>query len=244
MQSIKSLNPPATRRRRGRPPGLTAQGSDARRKLYETAVAMIAERGFDQTTLRDVAKAAHVSPGLLYRYFPSKRSVVLALYEELSVDYATRAEDMPHGKWRDRFLFALTTSLEVLAPHRRTIAALVPSLLDPVEGLFSAASSASRQRVSRVFGLAMTGASDAPAPKLAEAMGRLLYLGHLAVLLWWLLDKSPGQRATAGLLELVRKTLPPASVLIRLPWVRSVIATGAQLVQEGLFDSRTAGEAT
>ena len=34
---------------------------------------------------------------------------------------------------------------------------------------------------------------------LAAALGRLLYLVHLAVLLWWLLDKSPRQRATTGL---------------------------------------------
>ena len=44
---------------------------------------LIAERGYDATTLRDVAERAGVSAGLLYRYFPSKRAVVLALYDEL-----------------------------------------------------------------------------------------------------------------------------------------------------------------
>ena len=34
-----------------------------------------------------------------------------------------------------------------------------------------------------------------PKPPLATAIGRLLYLVHLAVLLWWLLDRSPKQRA-------------------------------------------------
>jgi len=45
---------------------------------------LIGERGYDAATLRDVAARAGVSPALLYRYFPNKRSVVLALYDELS----------------------------------------------------------------------------------------------------------------------------------------------------------------
>ena len=75
-------------RRRGRPPGRTAEGEAARRRLYETAIALIGERGYEGATLRDVAARAGVSPALLYRYFPSKRSVVLALYDELSDRFA------------------------------------------------------------------------------------------------------------------------------------------------------------
>src|SRR5262245_17001030 len=78
-------------RRRGRPPGPTSQGHEARQRLYKTAVRLIGERGYEATTLRDVADEAGVSVGLLYRYFPSKRAVVLALYDQLSAEYATRA---------------------------------------------------------------------------------------------------------------------------------------------------------
>src|SRR3989449_7874640 len=96
---------------------------------------LIAERGYEATTLRDVADRAGVSVGLLYRYFPSKRAVVLALYDELSAEYVARAVDVNGRKWRDRFMFALTTSLQVLGPHRNTLAALVPVLVgDANEG--------------------------------------------------------------------------------------------------------------
>jgi AcrR family transcriptional regulator len=77
--------------KRGRPPGRTAAGEATRRKLHETAIRLIRERGYEATTLRDVATRAGVSPGLLYRYFPSKRSVVLALYDELSDAFAKEA---------------------------------------------------------------------------------------------------------------------------------------------------------
>src|SRR5258708_13903150 len=97
-----------------------------------------AARGYEATTLRDIAKEAEVSVGLLYRYFPSKQAIVIALYDELSTDYARQAADMQPGKWRDRFIFALKTSLRVLEPHRVPLRALAPVLVgDPDEGVFA-----------------------------------------------------------------------------------------------------------
>src|SRR5688572_28407763 len=184
-------------RQRGRPRGRTAQGEETRRRLYAAAVQLMAARGWHETTLRDVARQAGVSVGLLYRYFPSKRAVVLALYDELSAGYATRAADLRPGRWRDRFLDALRASLEVLGPHRVPLAALAPVLVgDAEEGLFAPRTAFSRLRVQAVFVQAVVGATDAPRGPLSPALGRLLYLTHLGVVLWWLLDKSPGQRAT------------------------------------------------
>src|SRR5882672_6344874 len=106
---------PLERRGRGRPPGRTVQGHVARTRLYEEAIRLIGSRGYAEATLRDIARSARVSPALLYRYFPSKRAVVLALYDDLSAQYAARASEMRLGPWRERFLFALKTSLSVLA---------------------------------------------------------------------------------------------------------------------------------
>ena len=132
-------------RKRGRPPGQTPQGAAARARLYATAMQLVAARGYEATTLRDVAKEAGVSVGLLYRYFPSKQAVVIALYDELSSDYARHAAEMPPGRWRERFIFALTTSLDVLEPHRVALRALTPVLVgDPDEGIFSASRSSSK----------------------------------------------------------------------------------------------------
>ncbi len=152
-----------TKRCRGRPRGRTRSGERSRERLYRTAVALIAERGYEATTLRDIARKAGVSPALPYRYFPSKRSVVLELYNELSAAYAERARLMPAGKWRARFIFALETSLAVQGPHRQTHAALVPVLLGAGEdGLFAEKTAFSRRRVEGVFRAALLGADDAP----------------------------------------------------------------------------------
>jgi AcrR family transcriptional regulator len=197
---------------------------------------MIGERGYDATTLRDVADAAGVSVGLLYKYFPSKRAVVLTLYDELSEEYAARAAQMLPGKWRDRFGFALRTCLEVLGPYRSTLAALRPVLLgDREEGLFAPGTAFSRRRVEGVFRNAVVGAGDAPAAKLGESLGRLLYVLHLAVILWWLFDKTPKQKATEGLIGLLERILVPFGVALLLPQVRGFVRSADELVQDALI---------
>jgi len=224
-------------RGRGRPPGRTEQGAATRQRLYEVAIALIGERGYEATTLRDIAERADVSAGLLYRYFPSKRAIVLALYDELSRDYAERVVGMSPGRWRDRFVFALETSLGVLGPHRTMLAALVPVLVaGPEEGLFANATAFSRVRVERAFLDAVAGATDAPQTSLAVATGRVLYLVHLGVVLWWLLDRSPGQRATTALVSLLRQMLPSVALTLRFPAVRRFVRTAAELSREALAD--------
>lgn len=223
---------------RGRPRGQTPQGAAAQERLYATAMRLIASRGYEATTLRDVAAEAGVSVGLLYRYFPGKQAIVMALYDELSAEFAERAAKMPHGRWRERFIFALTASLDALKAHRPALRALTPALVgDPEEGIFSAATAFSRLRVQHVFEEAMTGASDAPKPPLSGALGRLLYLVHLAVLLWWLLDKSPRQRATGALVELIRQLLPSAALALRLRPVRTFVVSVDALIADALFAS-------
>lgn len=228
-------------RKRGRPPGQTAQGAETRDRLYATAMRLITRRGYEATTLREIAKEANVSVGLLYRYFPSKQAVILAFYDELSADFARQAAAMQPGRWRDRFVFALTTSLHVLKPHRVVLRALVPVLVgDPDDGVFSERTAFSRQRVQPVFERAVVGATDAPKQPLGAALGRLLYLVHMSVLLWWLFDKSPRQRATSALVGLTEQLLPSADLALRVPPVRRFVVAVDELIREALFGDAVA----
>jgi AcrR family transcriptional regulator len=225
------------KRKRGRPAGRTEAGEATRRRLYDVATQLVAERGYDGATLREVADRAGVSASLLYRYFPSKRAVVLAFYDELSDAYAREAAAVPRGRWRERFAFALATSLRVLGPHRNTLRALAPAMVgDGEEGLFAGATASSRARVQGAFRAAVLGATDAPAPRLAAALARLLYLLHLVVILWWLLDRSAGQRATAGLVALLGRVMPAAALTLRLPLVRSFVLSADDLLGQALLD--------
>ena len=104
----------------------------------------------------------------------------------------------------------------------------------PRKGCSPTARRFSLQRVQAVFHEVVVGATDAPRRALREALGRLLYLTHLEVVLWWMLDRSPRQRATQALVTSIRQMMPSASMALRLPPVRGFVESAAALIQDGL----------
>ena len=74
-------------------------GSDGIRTeeaIRAAAVRLIAARGYEATTLRELAGAVGVQPGALYRYFPSKSALLVALLvEHLEFLLARWAQEQP-----------------------------------------------------------------------------------------------------------------------------------------------------
>ena len=54
---------------------------ERRRDIVDAVRDVFADKGFDGTTTRDLAKSAGVSEALLYRYFPSKESLYAAMLD-------------------------------------------------------------------------------------------------------------------------------------------------------------------
>jgi TetR/AcrR family transcriptional regulator, cholesterol catabolism regulator len=52
------------------------EGSATRRRILEIALALMAQRGVDGTSMRDLASAAGLNVASLYHYFPSKRDLL------------------------------------------------------------------------------------------------------------------------------------------------------------------------
>jgi AcrR family transcriptional regulator len=71
-------------------------GSEERRAtIVEAAGRLFGERGYDATTLDDVAAAAGVTKPILYRHFDSKRDLYLALLRRHRDDLPTFADAIP-----------------------------------------------------------------------------------------------------------------------------------------------------
>ena len=60
---------------------LEDQMADKRERVLEAALTLFAEKGFDGTAVPEIARAAGVGAGTIYRYFESKDVLVNALYQ-------------------------------------------------------------------------------------------------------------------------------------------------------------------
>jgi AcrR family transcriptional regulator len=67
------------------PPGLRERKrQQTRERLTRVAMALFLERGFEATTLDDIAAAADISRRSFFHYFASKEDVVFAWHEEIT----------------------------------------------------------------------------------------------------------------------------------------------------------------
>ena len=58
------------------------EGSATRRRILQIALTLMAQRGVDGTSMRDLASAAGLNVASLYHYFPSKRDLLEAVLVE------------------------------------------------------------------------------------------------------------------------------------------------------------------
>jgi AcrR family transcriptional regulator len=60
----------------------TAGGAAQRQHILDIALSLMAQRGVDGTSMRDLATAAGLNVASLYHYFPSKRDLLVAVLDE------------------------------------------------------------------------------------------------------------------------------------------------------------------
>ena len=91
---------------------------ETRRRIFETAIALFREKGFEQTTVDEITEKADVGRGTFFNYFPRKESVLAYLSEErvalAEENAAVLLEDRAtaHDKLLDIYSFAASAYLK------------------------------------------------------------------------------------------------------------------------------------
>src|SRR6202166_2008714 len=96
-------------------------GENTKAVILQTALELFRERGFEVTTMRDIAKAAKVATGAAYYYFPSKEAIVAAYYDQVQRLHAEKVRLELNGKvgLRERLGVAIHSKLEILKEDRK-----------------------------------------------------------------------------------------------------------------------------
>ncbi|MFZ1988634.1 MAG: TetR/AcrR family transcriptional regulator [Alphaproteobacteria bacterium] len=72
--------------------------ADKRSQILDAALKLFSERGFHGTAVPDIARAAGIGTGTIYRYFPDKEGLVNALYQHWRARFnAAVLAPMPAG---------------------------------------------------------------------------------------------------------------------------------------------------
>ena len=183
----------------------TPRAEDTRRKIYEAAMALFREKGFDDTTMRDIAAKAGVALGGAYYYYSSKDAFVLAFYREMQESSNGPVLDAlaGHKKLRERIRCVLEKRLTFLEPNRKFCSALfrhAPDGADPLSP-FSNETRAIREGAIEHMRIALEGSDAKVPPDLKPRLPYLLWLYQMALIMFWLYDHSPNQERTQRLME-------------------------------------------
>ena len=180
-----------------------AASEETRRQILDTALALFRERGFEATTIRDIASAAGLSLGAAYYYFPSKEAIVGAYYEYVQQEHLTRSREAfaQPADLRERLRAALHTKIDIMQDDRRLLRALFRYGGEPDHALswFGPATREQRQMSMNVFAEALAG--ERLPDDVRDAAPTLLWTLHMGILLYFLYDDSPDQRRTRKLID-------------------------------------------
>jgi AcrR family transcriptional regulator len=180
-----------------------AASEETRRQILATALALFRERGFEETTIRDIASQAGLSLGAAYYYFKSKEAIVGAYYDYVHHEHLTRsrAAFARGGDLRERLRAALHTKIDIMQDDQRLLRALFRYGGDPDHPLswFGPATREQRQLSAEVFAEAIAG--ERLPDDIRHAAPILLWTLHMGVLLYFVYDASPHQRRTRKLID-------------------------------------------
>lgn len=211
--------PVVAKPRRGRPPvsPKAPPPEETGAHILQVALRLFREKGFDDATMREIARQSGLSLGAAYYYFASKEAIVLAYYAQVQEAHEreARAAFAKTSALRERIGAAFHTKLALLQGDQRVIRALFRGVGDPdiPLSMFAKDTAEVRERSIQLFTESVTGLGLPD--ELVPLLGRALWALHLGALLYFLQDRSPQQTRTKILvdevLDVIAQVVPLAA---------------------------------
>lgn len=217
---------------------LTDKAKKTRQRIFEVAIEQFVQNGYEETTMRDIAKSADCSLGLAYRYFDSKDAIVLMLWQELADDFAFRMSQLEEGNLTNRYYLAMQEKVSQLLPYRSVIKATIGAAMNPASGVAIVGSETTwyRDVVLGALEKLVIESTDAPKEVRSKQIAMIMYAVHLMLTLVWIYDTKPNQSLTQEALDFMRDTMKLLRPMLILPPVASTLARLSRIMA-GIFSA-------
>ena len=217
----------------------TAKAEQTRRHILDTALELFTSKGYDETTMRDIAAAADCSLGLAYRYFENKQALILELYREMAQETVAYIEQLPVESIANRFQMVMVYRLQGSEAYRDALGALYSEAMKPSSDSSLLGDNAAEMREAALDGFVylVETAKDAPKQEQAKQIATLLYSLHFLFIQFWLFDRSPKQRVSYELLDFVTGVLKQLRLLLLVPYVTQALAKLSNILAQVFVSS-------
>ncbi len=214
----------------------TLKGDQTKSLILETALEMFRERGYEETTMRAIAKKAGVSLGNAYYYFHSKEYLIQAFYHRthenhLAVSLPALEKD---DSLKARLLTLMRLKIDTLRPYHQFAGVLFKTAAHPQSPLnpFAEESDPVRRASIQLFARVVEG-SKARIPKdLRAELPYLLWVYHIGIILFWIHDPSPKHRRTYRLIDHTVDLLDKLISLASNPFMGPLRKQALRLIDE------------
>ena len=227
----------------------TPKGEQTKALILTTALEMLHERGYEQTTMRGIAEKAGVSLGNAYHYFGSKDHLIQAFYHRTHEDHlrASRPALEKEASLKARLLSVMRLKIDTLEPYHEFAGVLFQTAADPHSPLnpFAHAAAPVRRDSVKLFEDLVAGSKTRVPDDLRAELPYLLWLYHMGIILFWIHDTSRKRARTYRLIDQTVDLLDKLISLASNPLLRPVRKKALKLVLELREDltSETSDEA-
>ncbi len=214
----------------------TVKGEQTKALILNSALDLLQERGYEQTTMREIARKAGVSLGNAYHYFGSKEHLIQMFYHRMHEEHLTVV--LPalakESTLKARLLSVVRSKISTLDPYHEFAGVLFKTAADPRSPLnpFAHDSEPTRRDSIRLFeGLVADTKTRIPGDLRTE-LPYLLWLYHTGIILFWIHDSSPKRARTYRLIDQTVDLLDKLISLASNPLMRPVRKRALKLVAE------------
>jgi AcrR family transcriptional regulator len=202
----------------------TRRGETSRAAILGAALDLFQEKGYEATTMRAIADRVGVSLGSSYHYFPSKEHLVLEFYRhthELHVaaiaPLLAREKDLAA-----RLRGTIRAVVVTCEPFHAVAGSIFSTVANPASPLnpFGGAARPLRQEVVALYAEVVRGSDARIPPDLAELLPLTLWLYQMAILYFWIFDRSPGRLRTLEVIDETTELIVRLLGLANLPVLR------------------------
>jgi len=200
------------------------RGETSRAAIFQAALDLFQERGYEATTMRAIAERAGVSLGSSYHYFPSKEHLVLDFYRHThelhrEVIDPLLAREKDFGARLRGTIRAIIVTCE---PFHAVAGSIFSSVANPVSPVnpFGATSRPLRDKVIGMYAEVVSGSNAKVPSDMAAELPLLLWLYQMGILYFWIFDRSPGRLRTLEVIDQTTDLIVRLISLANLPVLR------------------------